>query len=147
MTFLLANWKLCIIGALVALCAIFFALWQSAKADLAEVKAAGEYAQQEKERIEALYNTTLKETTDAWSKAVPAVRANAVAEYIKRFGRVCDSGKVPVPGTTESPQVLHGTEQERIPSGPDAFIANCAEDALFRVQVRTWVTKNQLEVE
>jgi hypothetical protein len=79
-TALLANWKLVIIAVLIAACGLFYGLWQSSEAKLAKVEATGEYAQREKERIEALYNKTLKETTDAWSKAVPTIRANAVTE-------------------------------------------------------------------
>jgi hypothetical protein len=147
MSFLLANWKLCLISVLIAACGLFYGLWQSSEAKLAKVKAAGEYAQQEKQRIEALYDKTLKETTDAWSKAVPTVRANAVAEYVKRFGRLCAPGKVPVPRTAESPEVHDGAEPQRVDNQSDEFISSCAEDALYRVQVRAWVVGNKLAVE
>jgi hypothetical protein len=146
MTFLLANWKLCLIAFLIALCSLFYGLWQSSEAKLAKVKAAGEYAQQEKERIEKLYDKTLKETSDAWSIAVPTIRANAVAEYRKRYPGVCHTSQVPVPGAAQSTEILHGTVEERIPLDPE-FIATCAEDAFYRTQVRAWVTGNQLKVE
>jgi type II secretory pathway pseudopilin PulG len=147
MTLLIANWKLCLIAILIAACGLLYGLWQSSEAKLAKVKAAGEYAKQEKDRIETLYNTTLKETTDAWSKAVPTVRANAVTEYIKRFGRMCDAGKVPVPGAAKSPEVHDGAEPQRVGNQSDEFISSCAEDALYRVQVRAWVVGNKLAVE
>jgi hypothetical protein len=147
MTFLLSNWKLCLIAFLIALCSLFYSLWQSSESKLSKMKAAGEYAQQEKERIETEQKRVLKEVSNAWYNYVPKVRKDAVAAYIAKYGdRVCDSGKVPVPGASQGASVLHGTEQERV-SGPDRFIENCAEDALFRIQVRTWVAGNGLKVE
>lgn len=146
MTFLLANWKLCLIAALIAACGLFYGLWQSSEAKLAKVKAAGEYAEQEKERIETLYNKTLKETTDAWSKAVPTIRANAVAEYRKRYPGLCDSGQVSVPGSSQGATSTDGAGKEQLACSAN-FIRDCGEDAGKVGAWIIWATKNQLVVE
>jgi hypothetical protein len=145
-TALLANWKLVIIAVLIAACGLFYGLWQSCEAKLAKVEAAGEYAQQEKERIEALYNKTLKETTDAWSKAVPTIRANAVAEYRKRYPRVCNPSQVPVPGTPKGSSSSDGAGQEQL-ACPAEFIRDCGEDAGKVNAWIMWAVKNQLVVQ
>lgn len=80
MTFLLANWKLVLIAALMASTALCFKLWrEEARAFTtfkAQVAAIGEQAKKDAARIEA-ENKSLKEKTDANHKRViAALRAD-----------------------------------------------------------------------
>lgn len=146
MTFLLANWRLIVEAFIIVLAAIFFGLWQHSSAKLAQVEAAGEYAEQEKERIERQYQRTFKETQDAYAIAIPTIRDNAVAEYRKRYPvRVCDAGQVPMPGPAKRPE---GTDA----AGPQfvadkQFIRDCAQDAATLTLWQELARKNNFRIE
>jgi type II secretory pathway pseudopilin PulG len=146
MTFLLANWKLILVAILIAACGLFYGLWQSSEAKLAKVKAAGEYAQQEAERINAIHEKAFKETQDAWAIAVPTIRANAVAEYRKRNPGLCNASQVSVPGTPQGSQGADGAGKEQLACSAE-FIRDCGEDAGKVGAWIMWAYKNQLSVE
>lgn len=145
MTFLMTNWRLIVEAFIIVLAAMFFGLWQHSSAKLAQVEAAGEYAEQEKARIERQYERTFKETQDAFAIAIPTIRDNAVAEYRKRYPvRVCSTSQVPVPGAAKGDQGTDGAGKECV--APE-FVKDCAQDAATLGIWQQWAVKNQLRVE
>lgn len=147
--------SLYVIAALAALCLTLFGLWQvsSAKFDAykAEVKLAGVEAEAEAERVKAQHKKALEEVENDWMARVGPAKKDAVDAYIARYGHAATcrlpstTGEVRVPGDANSPEVLHGAEQERMATD-EAFVGTCTEDALFRIEVRTWVEGNGLKV-
>lgn len=104
MPFLLANWKLILLAALVASSVLFFKLWRGAVEDLtvfkAQVAAIGEQAKKDKERIEA-ENKLNKEKTDANHKRTTAALRADVARLRNAHG-----GSVSIPAPSAgSPNV------------------------------------------
>lgn len=130
MTFLLANWKLILIGLLIFSTGFFFKLWREEVRAFAVFKAQievfGKAAQVEKERIEREHEKVTKEIKDAIPKKIAVARGAAVANYIA--GLPADTRCSGVSGAADSSGRVYGSREESIPT-TGAFIQDCAQDA------------------
>jgi hypothetical protein len=147
MTFLLDNWRLILIAALLASNALTFDLWRDAVEDLTVFKARvtiiGEQAQKDKERIEGENATTLKEIKNAIPKQIAAARSGAVRAYLAGLPAHPGSGSLPV--ATVVPGGTDATGSEPIPCLP-GFIEDAAQDAATIGLVQEWVRKVGLPI-
>lgn len=152
---ILGGWAPYLIAVLLAACGLFYGLWQISDAQFdkykAEVELAGAKAEAEKKAVEMEHKRVLEEVENDWMARIGPAKKDAVDAYIARYGHPATcrvpntTGEVRVPGNATGPEVFHGAEQERV-ALDEAFIGSCAEDALFRVEVRTWVEGNKLKV-
>ena len=130
MTFLLANWRIILLAALVASTALFFKLWREEVRAFntykIEVAALGKAAEMEKARIESAHAKTTQEIKDAIPKKIATARSNAVANYIASLPP--SSGSCGVSGIANSSGGVDGSREESIPA-TGAFIQDCAQDA------------------
>ena len=155
MPLLLANWKLILIALLVATAALFEQLWYDKVQELAEFKGkieqAGETAKKEKDRVEKLHSDTVAEINNSWFKAVPTIRADALANFKQRYpsGLCAPAGGVPVSANADSPASADGTGSKQVVAGApsDDFVSACALDAAKVGKWQEWATLNQLKVE
>lgn len=124
------NWKVILIGALLALVTLFYNLWRSAHDDLIAFKSgvAAVAAAQEAEnarmlRVQLANLNVLK--VDYESK-LPQVRSDAVANYLRRLPKPATSGSQ-VPGTSPGVRLDDGAGKE---CGFDsALVQDAADDA------------------
>jgi hypothetical protein len=130
MTFLLANWKLVLIGLLIASTAMFYKLWRedvrAFNAYKIEVATLGKAAEMEKARIESEHAKVTKEIKDAIPKKIAAARSTAVANYIASLP--AHSGSCGVSGAANSSGGTDAAGAESIPAS-GTFIQDCAQDA------------------
>ena len=130
MTFLLANWRIILLAALVASTALFFKLWREEVRAFntfrIEVAALGKAAEMEKARIEADHAKTTKEIKDAIPKKIATARSNAVATYLASLP--AHSGGCGVSSIANGPGGANATGEERMVTN-GAFIQDCAQDA------------------
>lgn len=152
---ILGGWAPYFMVTLLAACGLFYGLWQISDAQFdkykADVELAGTKAEAEKKAVEAEHKRVLEEIENDWMAKIGPVKKDAIDAYIARYGHpvACrvpsTTGEVRVPGDAAGPEVLHGAEQERMATD-EAFISACAEDALFRFEVRAWIEGNRLKV-
>ena len=130
MTFLLANWKLVLLGLLILSTGFFFKLWREEVRAFAvfkaQVEVLGKAAQVEKERIEREHTKVTKEIKDAIPKKIAVARGAAVANYIASLPP--HSSSCGVSGAADSSGRVDGSGAESIPT-TGAFIQDCAQDA------------------
>jgi hypothetical protein len=86
MSFVVLHWRYIAIAALAGTTALFYALWNSSANGFAEyrarVAAIGEQRAAETKRVNEQHETTLEVVSNAWNDQLPAIRKNAVANYI-----------------------------------------------------------------
>jgi len=130
MTFLLANWRIVLLAALIASTAMFYKLWREEVRAFntfrIEVAALGKAAEMEKARIEATHAKTTKEIKDAIPKKIAVARSNAVANYIASLPPHSSCGGVS--GAANGSGGIDAAGTESIPAS-GAFIQDCAQDA------------------
>jgi hypothetical protein len=142
MTFLLANWKLVLLGLLIASTAMFYKLWREEvrafNAYKIEVAALGKAAEMEKKRIETDHAKVTKEIKNAIPKQIAAARSGAVAAYVSRMQHDASSGSVRrVAGL---PEGVHEPSEKPVSVGCDErFVQDSAEDAATIIGIQSWV--------
>jgi hypothetical protein len=148
---LLSNWKLVLMALLVAAVGLFYHLWRAEVDEFAafkaQVAAEGEAAKIEAKRIDDLHQHVLKETTDAWNKQLPAIRAGAVSAYLARFGVRDNPGSGNVPSNAGGAQSADGTSQGGVATCAPGFVQDAAEDAGKVGAWQDWAKGNRLPVE
>jgi len=150
MSFLLLNWKLIVIGVLVAATGLMTNLYVGKRDELiaftAQVKQAGEAQKVETQKREVQFKETLKVIKDQYENTIPEIRANAVTNYLAAHSvRNPSPRSRPVPKTSSSVQVDDSAKLECVPDG--AFIENAAEDALKLEAWQDWAKLNGVPVE
>ncbi len=149
MTFLLSNWRLVLIAALIASNGLLWALWRHSVADFDNYKIAviaeGERAKQEAEAINKLHEKTLEDVSNAWAKQLPKIREGAVTAFLNRYplGLRPATNQGCLPGNAESPQIVNGTSEEPMAD----FVRDCAEDAGKVGAWQEWARLNKLGIE
>jgi len=152
MTFLLSNWRLVLIAALIASNGLLWALWRHSVESFDNYKIAviaeGERAKQEAEAINKLHQKTLEDVSNAWAKQLPKIREGAVTAFLNRYplGLRPATNQGCLPGNAESPQIVNGTREESV-SCPSEFIRDCAEDAGKVGAWQEWARLNKLGIE
>ena len=130
MTFLLANWKLVLIGLLILSTGFFFKLWREEVRAFAvfkaQVEVLGKAAQVEKERIEREHQKVTQEIRNEIPKKIAVARGAAVANYIASLP--VGSSSCGVSGDADSSGRIDAASAESIPA-TGAFIQDCAQDA------------------
>ena len=150
MSFALLYWRYLVMAALAGTAALFFALWNSSVKEFAEyrakVAAIGEQQAAETKRINEQHETTLEVVSNAWNDQLPAIRKNAVANYIAatRGGLLPSTDKCALSVNAVRPESLDGSAAECVP--PESFITNCAEDAGKVMAWQEWARLNDLPV-
>jgi len=131
MTFLLMNWKLVLIAALVASNALTFKLWREEAREYAVFKAGvvvlGQEMEKHAKKVEADNAKTTKEIKDAIPKQIAAARSSAVRNYIASLPVDSSGGDVSCP-----PNRAGGTDatgKEPVAACRATFIEDCAQDA------------------
>lgn len=150
MSFLLLNWKLIVIGVLVAATGLMTNLYVGKRDELiaftAQVKQAGEAQKVETQKREVQFKETLKVIKDQYENTIPEIRANAVTNYLAAHSVRNPSPRSRlVPKTSSSVQVDDSAKLECVPDG--AFIENAAEDALKLEAWQDWAKLNGVPVE
>lgn len=150
MSFLLLNWKLIVIGVLVAATGLMTNLYVGKRDELiaftAQVKQAGEAQKVETQKREVQFKETLKTIKDQYETTIPEIRANAVTNYLAAHRvRNPSPRSSTVPKASRSVQVDDGAKLECVPDG--AFIENAAEDALKLEAWQDWAKLNGVPVE
>ena len=152
MTFLLSNWRLVLISALIASNGLLWALWRNSVQSFDDYKIAviaeGERSKQEAEAINKLHQKTLEDVSNAWAKQLPKIREGAVTAFLNRYplGLRPATNQGCLPGNAESPEVVNGTSEESV-SCPTEFIRNAAEDAGKVGAWQEWARLNKLGIE
>lgn len=140
MMFAIANWKLILIGLLVATTALCFKLWrEEVRAHAlfkAQVEVLGKAAATEKKRIEEAHIKTTKEIKDAIPKQIAAARSHAVRNYIARLP--VSSGGSGVSGTANSAGGINAARQEPVAACRPEFIEDAAQDAATLTAWQDW---------
>ena len=150
MSFALLYWRYLVMAALAGTTALFFALWNSSVKEFAEyrakVAAIGEQQAAETKRINEQHETTLEVVSNAWNDQLPAIRKNAVANYIAatRGGLLPSTDKCALSVNAVRPESLDGSAAECVP--PEQFISGCAEDAGKVMAWQEWARLNDLPV-
>ena len=130
MTFLLANWKLVLIGLLILSTGFFFKLWREEVRAFAvfkaQVEVLGKAAQVEKERVEREHQKVTQEIRNEIPKKIAVARGAAVANYIASLPPHSSCGGVS--GAADSSGGTDAASAESIPAS-GAFIQDCAQDA------------------
>lgn len=155
MTFLLANWKYVLLAALLAASGAFYSLWRGEVADYSEyratVAAEGRAALKEAEATKAKQDQVTKETNDALAKAIPAIRDNAVANYVRMHPISVRQPTIgcSVPATSNRTQSPNAANGPGIPAcNPDAeFIQSCAVAAGMVQGWQTWALRQGFPIE
>lgn len=149
MTFLLSNWRLVLIAALIASNGLLWALWRHSVKSFDDYKIAviaeGERAKQEAEAINKLHQKTLEDVSNAWAKQLPKIREGAVTAFLNRYplGLRPATNQGCLPGNAESPEVANGTSEEPMAD----FVRDCAEDAGKVGAWQEWARLNKLGIE
>ena len=149
MTFLLSNWRLVLISALIASNGLLWALWRHSVESFDNYKIAviaeGERAKQEAEAINKLHQKTLEDVSNAWAKQLPKIREGAVTAFLNRYplGLRPATNQGCLPGNAESPEVVNGTSEEPMAN----FVRDCAEDAGKVGAWQEWARLNKLGIE
>lgn len=155
MTFLLSNWKLVLIGILLATNALLWRLWRAEVEHFytyeSQTKVIGEEAERKAREIEASHKIVLQGVKDEFNKQLPKVREDAVANFKRRYVNSLpyNAGGSNLSGTTGVPQGIDGASQEPVDDSatcPDKFIKDSAEDALTIEMVHKWVHENKIPV-
>lgn len=131
MTFLLANWKLVLIGLLILSTGFFFKLWREEVRAFAvfkaQVEVLGKAAQVEKERIEREHAKVTKEIKDGIPKKIAHARGAAVANYLARMPVNPCGGDVS--GTANGAGGIDAAGKESVVACTSGFIQDSAQDA------------------
>lgn len=148
LTFISSNWRLIMVGLLIAGNVLFFRLWQDTKAEYirygAGVEALGKQAVVDKAKVEADHEQNLKDVKNEFEKNLPDVRAGAVAAYLAAH-RVPDvAGRGAMPGIASRQPSNDGAGKECVPD--EAFIADAADDAAKVAEWQEWARLNRFEV-
>lgn len=144
--------KAALVAALILYATVITYFYKSVTEDFAEFKAGivvlGQEAEKHAKEVNDRHEKTLKENKDAWNKALPSIRENAIDSYMRRFprGLLGDSCPGQVPGPSGNPGAPDGAVEERMAPGEMEFISNCAEDAGKLRSLRSWATDNKLKV-
>lgn len=143
MPLLLANWRLILLGLLIASTALFYKLWRedvrAFNAYKIEVAALGKAAGAEKARVQADHDRTTKEIKDAIPKQIAAARAGALRNYLARMpDNPCSGG---LPGVADSTAGADAAGKESVVACRSGFIQDCASDALQVGQFQDWVRR------
>ena len=147
----MTDLKLIAIAVLATTSLLFAWLWQEETKAFSEFKGAivvlGQEAEKHAKEVEAKHNQVVKEMTNDWNQRLPSIRSTAVSNYLRRFpnGVLGSPGCGDVPGAPKDSQAPGGAIEERVATGPtdgqQAFVANCAEDAAVRRQVKEWADR------
>lgn len=128
---LLTNWKLVLIGLLLASTALFYNLWQGEVKDFAEFKGAiavlGQEAEKHAKKVEAEHNKVTKEIKDEIPKKIAAARSNAVRNYIASLP--VNAGGCTMSTPPNSPKGTDGAGEEPVLACRPGFIEDAAQDA------------------
>ena len=158
MIFLLANWKLCAMAALVASTTLFFGLWRhesnAFSAYQTSIKVAGEVAKVEAKRVNDLHQKTLEDVSNAWNSQLKPARDGAVAAYLNHQRVFPSTDQVRLSSAGDGSKGTDATGPERV--APDAGQVTCqpdagliqdsAQDALMIQKWQEWATLNALPV-
>lgn len=140
MMFLLANWKLILIGLLVAATALCFKLWREEVRAFALLKAQvevlGKAAAAEKKRIEEAHVKTTKEIKDAIPKQIAAARSHAVRNYIASLPVSPGSGGMS--GVADRAGGIDAAGKEPVVACRPGFIEDAAQDAATLSAWQDW---------
>jgi hypothetical protein len=154
-TILLNYWKPILFAVLIGACGLSWHLWRSEVDAFVAFKAKiVELAQRQNAAINAKIaeqEKTTKELSDAYSKAIPAIQDNAVANY-RRMHPVSvqhDACSGQVPPAADSAQGNHEANGIGIPTcQPDsAFIQQCAGAVAQVVLCQKFVERNHFPIE
>lgn len=165
--FFVAYWQYVVITALIASNIVTGNLWWEKVTELAEykaeVRANGKAAEAEVKKVKDKQDENLKELSYAYAKAVPAVQANAVANYLRMHPNSVrrSAGRGSVPAPTNSPQGATGADGAGISTAPqhaaDAGLPACQPDAEFIQRCagavskvglcRDWIQRNGFPIE
>lgn len=149
MTFLLSNWRLVLIAALIASNGLLWALWRHSVTSFDNYKIAvlaeGERAKQEAEAINKLHQKTLEDVSNAWAKQLPKIREGAVTAFLNRYplGLRPTTNQGCVSRDADSPEVTPRTSEEPMAD----FVRDCAEDAGKVTAWQEWARLNKLGIE
>ena len=150
MSFVVLHWRYIAIAALAGTTALFYALWNSSANGFAEyrarVAAIGEQRAAETKRVNEQHETTLEVVSNAWNDQLPAIRKNAVANYIatSRGGLLTPADRCALSVNATSPKSPDAPPAECVP--PEQFISGCAEDAGKVMAWQEWARLNDLPV-
>ena len=148
LTLILSNWKLVLIGLLVASTGLFYKLWrEDVRAFTAfkiQTAALGEAAKLEKARIEADHAKVTKEIKDAIPKQIASARSNAVRNYIASMPN--NSSCSNLPSAANSPSGTDAASKEPVVACRTGFIQDCAQDAAAINAWQTWARGQQFPV-
>lgn len=140
MTFLLDNWKIVLIAALMASTALFFNLWRGEVKDYAkfqaETEALGKAAHDYAIRTNARNVKVTQEIKDAIPKQIAAARSNAVRNYLARLP--VDAGSGAVSGPTNGAKGIDAAGKESVATCSTGFIQDSAEDAAMIGAWQDW---------
>lgn len=140
MMFLLTNWKLVLIGLLIATTALCFKLWREEARAFAQFKAQvevlGKAAAAEKKRIEEAHAKTTKEIKDAIPKQIAAARSHAVRNYIGSLP--VSPGGSGVSGTARGASGIDAAGKEPVVACRPGFIEDAAQDAATLTAWQDW---------
>jgi len=140
MIFLLANWKLVLIGLLLATTALCFKLWRGEVRDFAlfkaQVEVLGKAAAAEKQRIEAAHAKTTKEIKDAIPKQIAAARSHAVRNYVARLP--VSPGGSGVSAIARGAAGIDAAGKEPVAACRPGFIEDAAQDAATLTAWQDW---------
>lgn len=137
---LLANWKLVLIGALMAAAALCFKLWRDEARAFAEFKAGivvlGQEAEKHAKKVAADNAKTTKEIKDAIPKQIAAARGRAVRNYIASLP--VSPGGSGVSATAGGAAGINAAGQEPVAACRPEFIEDAAQDAATIAQWQEW---------
>jgi len=140
MTLLLSNWKLVLIGLLIASTALCFKLWrEEARAFAlfqAQVQVLGEQAKARAKAAEEAHAKTTKEIKDAIPKQIASARAAAVRNYLASLQQHAGGGGVSAPA--DRPRGTDAAGEEPLAACRPGFIEDAAQDAAAVGQWQDW---------
>ena len=148
MGILLANWKMILIGSLMALVGLFYNLWLGARDDLAGFKAqiaqSAAYAEEENARMLRVQLANLNVLKVDYEATLHQVRSDAIANYLARRVRTKPVGEAGMPATSPGIKLDDGAAKE---CGFDsAIVQDAADDAHKLTAWQTYSKQNHIPV-